>query len=205
MLRLRDIMTSDVVTLAPEVTIRDAMALLASKHLSGAPVVASGRVLGVVSATDMLDFAAALPGVPTERSDSANPDDGDDTALEPDEDEKEDEAAVAFFVDMWDNAGADVVERMNSVEGPEWDVLQEHTVSEAMTRDLFKLGPDTPVDLAADQMRKSSVHRVLVMQEDELLGIVSTKDIADAVADHKLTTNRYVFSPDAKFDDRPAR
>ena len=40
MLRLRDIMTTDLLTLAPEVTIRDAMESLAAKHVTGAPVVA---------------------------------------------------------------------------------------------------------------------------------------------------------------------
>lgn len=84
---------------------------------------------------------------------------------------------------------------MSEVGGPEWNALDEHTVEEAMTRDLFALPPETSVELAADRMRTAGVHRVLVMQEPTLVGIVTTKDIADAVADHKLTTHRYVFSP----------
>ena len=43
MLRLRDIMTTDVVTVSPESTIREAMELFASRHISGAPVVAGNR------------------------------------------------------------------------------------------------------------------------------------------------------------------
>lgn len=198
MLRLRDIMTTDVLSVSPEVTIRDAMALFATRHVSGAPVVASGKVVGVISATDLMEFAASLPGVPTERPEQESEDEWERV-----EEEVPDEGAqMAFFADTWDNAGADVAERMSEVGGAEWNVLEEHTVGEAMTRDLFSLGPDTPVELAADRMRGAGVHRVLVMQDDALLGIVTTKDVTDAVADHKLTARRYVFSPKVDIDGR---
>lgn len=59
MLRLRDIMTTELVTVSPELSLRDAMELLVTSHVSGAPVVAQHRVVGVVSATDLLGFAAA--------------------------------------------------------------------------------------------------------------------------------------------------
>ena len=67
MLRIRDIMTTDVITLDPNLTVREAMEVLTSKRISGAPVMAGDEVIGVVSATDLLQLAAALPGVPTER------------------------------------------------------------------------------------------------------------------------------------------
>ena len=67
MLRLRDIMTTDLVTLDPDLTIREAMDVFTSKRISGAPVVAGDEVIGVISASDLLQFAASLPGVPTER------------------------------------------------------------------------------------------------------------------------------------------
>ena len=51
----------------------------------------------------------------------------------------------------------------------------------------------TDVDAAAEFMRASSIHRVLVMQDRQLLGVVSTRDISDAVADRRLTTRTYVF------------
>ena len=60
MLRLRDIMTRDVVSAAPDMTIRDAMELLSERHVSGAPVVDGGKVVGIFSATDLLDLLADL-------------------------------------------------------------------------------------------------------------------------------------------------
>jgi len=43
MLRLRDIMTTDALTVTPETTVREAMELLARHHVSDAPVVGGTR------------------------------------------------------------------------------------------------------------------------------------------------------------------
>ena len=61
MLRLRDIMATDVVAISSEATVREAMELLSRHHVSGAPVVNGSTLVGVVSATDLMEFAAALP------------------------------------------------------------------------------------------------------------------------------------------------
>src|SRR5215510_13878698 len=54
MLRLRDIMTTDVLPVSPETSVRDAMELLARHHVSGAPVIANHQLVGVVTTTDLL-------------------------------------------------------------------------------------------------------------------------------------------------------
>lgn len=198
MLRLRDIMTTELVTLDPELSLRDAMSTLATKHLSGAPVVSGSTVVGVISLSDLADFAATLPGVPSMREASPEPLD-----FEIDEDLGEgDEPAGLFYSEMWDDTGADLVERFAESTGPEWNALEEHTVEEAMTRALKALPPDTLVDRAAEFMRREGVHRVLVMDGDALLGIVSAKDIADAVGEHKLVACTYVFNKGAERDER---
>ena len=71
MLKLRDIMTRDVITVSPDLALRDAMELLTARHVSGAPVVSDSKVVGVVSVTDLLSFAASQPGGPTERTDQS--------------------------------------------------------------------------------------------------------------------------------------
>lgn len=201
MLRLRDIMTTDLLTVSPEQTLRDAMELLTTRHVSGAPVMAGGKVVGVVSLTDLAAFAASVPGVPTVRPDQEEPEERE-TEEEPSEWVDGVEPPSAFFTAQWADVGADVSERFAEVEGPEWNVLEEHTVSEVMTRHLQALPPDTQVDRAADFMRTAGVHRVLVMEGESLLGLVSTRDIANAVADHRLTTRTYVFDPRNGFDAR---
>lgn len=198
MLRLRDIMTTDVITLDPNLSIREAMDVFTSRRISGAPVVSGGEVIGVVSATDLLQFTASLPGVPTERE--AAPEwfgditgDEDDEAPLPNAGAEDDPSAL-YFTELWDDAGATVVERIVAQTGAEWNSLEEHTVSEAMTSaPVCSLTPETLVTAAADYMRRAKVHRVLVMAEKQLLGLVSSSDITAAVADGKLTARTYVF------------
>ena len=199
MLRLRDIMTTDLITLDPNLTIREAMETFAARRISGAPVVAGGVVVGVISATDLLQFAASLPGVPTQRDlalDVLDDVSGDDIDMSGTLPESRDDPSAVFFTDLWDDAGATVVERMAVSTTAEWNSLEEHTVSEAMTRTpIHSLTPETVVTMAADYMRGAQIHRVLVMTGRKLVGLVTTSDITDAVADGKLTVHTYVFEP----------
>lgn len=202
MLRLRDIMTDDLVTVSPETSVRDAMELLSRHHLSGAPVIAGGSLVGVVTTTDLMTFASSLPGAPTER------DLGDDWPMWPEppiasDVDAEAQPASAYFADLWNDAGADVTTRMVSMVGPEWNALEEHHVSEVMTSaPLATLPPTADVHLAADVMQRRGIHRVLVTEGERLVGIVSALDITRAVAQHKLTERTYVFGRSTPFDGR---
>lgn len=190
MLRLQDIMTRDLVTLSPEHSLREAMSILTSRHISGAPVLANGTVVGVVSLTDLAEFAASAPGVPTERPEITEWGEWDESLADTPDGE---EPASAYFQQFWDDAGAEVAERMAETRGPEWNALEEHTVGEAMSRQVHSLKGGTSVEEAAYFMREASIHRVLVMDDGQLRGVVTTKDISDAVADHRLVSRTYVF------------
>lgn len=201
MLKLRDIMTTDVVTVGPDTTLRDAADLLARHHVSGCPVIEGGKVVGLVSASDILSFAAEQPGTPTERPVGA--DWGEWDELSPaTEAESEDEPPGTWFTDLWSDVGEDVTERMAQVGSAEWNALDEHTVAEVMTRRLWRLGPDEDVERAVALMNARSVHRVIVMDGERLAGVVSTMDIARSVADHRLGARSYVFNNDRDFDGR---
>lgn len=189
MLRLQDIMTRDLVTLSPEHSVREAMSILTSKHISGAPVISNQTVVGVVSLTDLAELASSAPGVPTERPEMAEWGEWDEPIDLP----EGEEPPSSYFEQLWDDSGAEVADRMAETGGPEWDALGELTVGEAMSRNVQSLPPGTSVEQAAQFMRNASIHRVLVIENDRLLGVVSTRDIADAVADHKLTARTYVF------------
>jgi CBS domain-containing protein len=57
-MRAMDIMTTDVITVDPDMTVQDLAKLLAERGISGAPVVdASGRLVGIVSEGDLLHRA----------------------------------------------------------------------------------------------------------------------------------------------------
>ena len=146
MLKLKDIMTSSVLSVTPQTTLREAMEILSENHISGVPVMSGSKVVGVFSATDLLDFLA-------------------------DYDETRPEVGLRHA-------------RMP---------LDEVSVTEVMTRTIQSLSPEFGVENAAEFMRKAQIHRVLVMDGDIVLGIVSTSDVAKAVAEHRIGTRTYVF------------
>jgi CBS domain-containing protein len=151
-------------------------------------------VVGVVTSTDLMTFAAALSGVPTERELIGDAMDApieraDEADLDPDAD-----SPAAYFYEMWDDAGADTSARISAASSPEWNALEEHDVSEVMTRSpLVMLPVDATAEEAAGLMRRNRIHRILVTENGTLAGIVSALDIAGAVADHRFTTRMYVF------------
>lgn len=61
-IRARDVMSRSVVTVSPEATLREAIALLHERRISGVPVARDGVPVGVVSRTDV--FAALDDALP---------------------------------------------------------------------------------------------------------------------------------------------
>jgi CBS domain-containing protein len=61
MLAAADVMTTDVITISPETTVRDIATLLHSKRISGVPVVdTAGNILGIVTEGDLV--TSSSPG-----------------------------------------------------------------------------------------------------------------------------------------------
>ena len=57
-------MTTRLATLTPDVTLHDAVAVLADNHVGGAPVVRGDKVVGLLSATDLLTYLTDIDGGP---------------------------------------------------------------------------------------------------------------------------------------------
>ena len=188
MLQVRDAMTREVLTVTPETTLREAAELFVSRHVSGAPVVEGQKVVGVVSATDVLEFVATHPPGPRTRADRGEVGEwAERPASEPD-----DAAPGAYFADLWDDVEAETTQRFADSEGPEWDVFAEHTVQEVMTQAVCSLPSTRPIAAAAEYMKTAGVHRLLVVDRGKLVGIITSTDIARAVADHRLQERRSV-------------
>jgi CBS domain-containing protein len=167
---VRDIMTTDVVTLDPEMTLREAAVVFADRHVSGAPVVTNGRVMGVLSASDILEAEAS----------AARDIDDDDTV----QDGFDEDGAIpaAFFARLWPDAAVDVNERFGSERRRDpvasGSLLDAHVVSHAMSRRVLHVHPQASIAQAAERMAAASVHRLLVIDAGGLVGIVTTSDIA---------------------------
>jgi CBS domain-containing protein len=193
MLQVRDVMTRDVITVSPEHTLREAMEVLSRHHVMGAPVVRGHEVVGVVSGSDLMEFAAALPPVADAELEPLDVPELEDDALALPGDEAEEQSA-SWFLARWRDERPDANERIVDAGESTWTALDEHTVSEVMTRGVVSLRPTVSLAAAADLMRRKRLHRVLVMEHDQLVGILSTTDIVAAVADGRLTRTRWVFS-----------
>ncbi|HSJ25707.1 MAG TPA: CBS domain-containing protein [Longimicrobiales bacterium] len=170
MLKLKDFMTRDVAVLTPDDTLRDAVALFSERFITGAPVVAGDDVVGVVSAMDVMDFAAS--------ADRQNNGSDGEWAL----DEVPSEVTSSYFTDLWEEG----VELMDESAATAHDLLAEHTVSEIMTHHVLLLSPDTEVHDAAAFMIEHGVHRVLVAADGQLEGLVSTTDFLRLIAERRL-------------------
>lgn len=196
MLRLSDIMTRDVVVTTPEMTLREAAELFATHHISGAPVVSGTKVIGVVSAADILELAATARGATPDIIEQPESLGWAEPVLD-DDSTSEGALPTSYFTDLWSEASDDVTRRVNNPMATDLDILDEHTIEDVMSRPLVALSPHDDVCTAADLMRQRSIHRVLVVENGELVGIVTTIDIVKAVADRKLMTRTYVFDRSA--------
>jgi CBS domain-containing protein len=181
MLCVRDIMTSRVVTLTPEATIREAMETLSTNHLSGAPVISGNKVVGVISMSDILGLLISSPEPVTAESSPSLADEWDDTSDDlADEDETE---AASLSEDVWDEWTQGSEGRIDDATPLLANLLDQRTVAEAMNAEVFSVPPGATVSIAATMMRERGIHRVLVIRRNVLLGIVSALDIVRAVSD----------------------
>lgn len=183
MATLRKIMTDQVVSVPPEMSLRDAVELLRGNGISGVPVVAGEDVVGVLSVTDLLEFSAGRTAPDIAPGESAAPEGDFWEGVEEWAPVEEEQDPASYFRDLWPDSEESVAERWDHASAGSWDRLSEHAVAEIMTRKLCSLPPDTTVREAARYMVDRDIHRVLVMEGDRLLGIVSTTDVVRAVAD----------------------
>jgi acetoin utilization protein AcuB len=133
-MRVAELMQTNVRTISADATVAEAVQAMADTHVSGLPVVAgNGRVVGVVTTTDVLQ------------------------------------------------AQAEAQDRRSRTE------LFEHTpVRDLMTPTPLTVAPDDDVREAARQMLYTEVHRLFVVDQDRLVGVISQTDIAHAVGTGRL-------------------
>lgn len=142
---VRAVMQSQVVTLRPEMSARDAERILAEHRLTGAPVVDERQhVLGVVSQSDLVRLDARPPSTAT---------------------------AGAFFSDV------DAYDDLGTLPADESMVR----LDSLMSRNLLTVAPEDPLAKAARLMRQHGVHRLLVVENETLRGVVSSLDLLVAI------------------------
>ena len=167
---VQEIMQRDVVTVTPDTSVRDLLRRMVAAQISGLPVVSEeGEILGVVSTTDVIRLGAEAADVPQEMLT------WEPLAL-PGE-EYDPESAAPFFLasEDWsypteDQAGA-------VQEG----FFDGYSVADIMTRAAFTVRPTDTVEETARFLLRGRIHRALVVEGSQLLGIVTTFDLLRAL------------------------
>lgn len=180
-LRVHEIMTPEVIVFSPRLTLREAIVELADNSLGGAPVVENDRVVGIISASDILEFVASR--LTLDMGSDVSAEDWDDNVDEDTADLSEEEDDPSEF---YLTAEMDLDDLHDELAGIGRDLLDQHRIEEIMTKRLISIAPDAEVAEAASLMLYTSVHRLLVLEDDRLHGVVSTSDIVRAVAQKKL-------------------
>ena len=182
MLAVRDIMQTDVITVSTDTTARYLARLLADEEISGVPVLdSSGALAGVVSSTDLVRLAADDSGVhlrPTGTGVGVDPirdADGDEDDSDGESDPygfflpEDSPFSGQRFLEQWPDGDFDTV-----------------TVAEIMTPISFAVQPDTPLPELCQFLVRGRIHRAVVKNKGELLGIVTSADVLRAVADGRM-------------------
>ncbi|HET9438859.1 MAG TPA: CBS domain-containing protein [Longimicrobiales bacterium] len=163
---VRDIMQTEIVTVRPATDVRDLVQLMARHRISGMPVIdPAGNIAGVVSATDVLALAAY--GADASRGEGS---------WSNDEGAQDEETA-----DYWRTTDAPLELVMTYATN-----VPEYRVEDIMTPAAFSVTSTTTVPELARFLLRGRIHRALVIDEDQLVGLVSAFDVLRAVGELAL-------------------
>ncbi len=149
-LLVRDIMTRDVVAVAPDTSLAVVAKLFSERHISGAPVIdKESRPIGVITLADLVYPVA--PGTLQGRGKSV------------------------FYVVTQDAT------QLRSIEVP---CRRDGVVNDVMLAFVLSVPPDKPVREAVRLMVADEIHRLLVVEDGRLVGIISAMDVMRMLAEH---------------------
>ena len=149
-----DIMSHPVIAARKEMTIRELIVLLEEKQISGVPVVdADDCLIGVISITDLL-----LLGAGTEN------------------------ASGFEESDFHSSPAMDEMGKTQSLLEPEEEFL-DRPIPEIMSRTVITVSGQSHIGEVAARMVSNRIHRVIVVQGEKIVGIVSVTDILRALRD----------------------
>jgi CBS domain-containing protein len=141
-------MQTSLITVTPETPLINVHRLFTDDEITGAPVVDDDdRLVGVISAADLIRATQA-----EHESGAARP---------------------TYFRDFVPYSGPDWTTWPEDFQ----DRLRELRVEDAMTEGAISVPPDAPVSDVARVMRERRIHRVLVVEQGTLVGVISAFDL----------------------------
>lgn len=150
----KDLMTTDVETVEADWPINRVAQFLTDRNISGAPVVDSEQLVGVISLTDIARY--------------------DGTAGDPVATEK---PASFYRTEVEPNYAEEDLNALRVSQG------NETTAEHVMTPQIYDVSKHTSVQQVAQVMYRSGIHRVFVTQGDQILGVITAQDMLKVVAE----------------------
>jgi CBS domain-containing protein len=153
MLRVRDVMTSPVESVSPDVLVKDASALLARKNVSGLPVVDGDRVIGIFSEADVLRSMKTM---------------------------KKDLRLVYPSISSLGIAFQEEVTQREIIEA--YNEIGNMPVREVMSTNVVTISPDSTLNEAIVNMVHRSISRLPVVEKNKIVGIITRGDVIRGLA-----------------------
>ena len=160
MVKIRDIMTSPVITIDPEATVKDAAALLAEKDVSGAPVVDDGKIVGIFSEADVLRSLKTT---------------------------KKDMRLIFPSISSIGIAFQEQVTQREILEA--YEEIGHMRVRDVMSKEVKTVESGITVNEAIVKMVSNGINRLPVVEDGALVGIVTRGDVIKGLAKETVGSN----------------
>jgi CBS domain-containing protein len=153
MLKVKEVMTKDVLTVTPATTVKDAAAILAQKGISGLPVMDSGKVVGIFSEADVLRSLKTT---------------------------KKDMRLIYPSVSSLGIAFQEEVTQREILEA--YEEIGEMPVKDVMSKTVVTVSPEITVNEAILTMVHKGINRLPVVEKNVLVGIITRADVIRGLA-----------------------
>lgn len=163
---VHEVMHRTVITVNPEMTVRDLIHVLVDNSIHGVPVLdEDGRAMGVVSMTDVLQLASHEAEIPAGQIDF-------DPAVLPEEVGGDEDVVRTHSLVPFTEV---------SVRAPVEATFDAYLVRDIMTETAFALDPNDTLEFAVEFMLRGHIHRALVAENGILVGIITPFDVLRSI------------------------
>ncbi|MEM5793828.1 MAG: CBS domain-containing protein [Candidatus Aenigmatarchaeota archaeon] len=154
MKKVRDFMNCNVIFVSPEDSIFKAAKIFCDKNISGAPVVEEGKVVGVISISDIIRFVS----MKLQKADLAQI------------------PSLSLLLFDFIKSSKEYLQMKKEI-----NKILKVKVRDVMSKEVVSVNPEASLIEAASLMEKNDVNRLPVIENDKLVGIIAREDLIKAL------------------------
>lgn len=158
MRKVKEFMNKNVFFVKGNHSVFDVAKVFSKSHISGAPVVDKGKIIGMISVSDIVKFMGIKLLDPSIMASSPS-------------------SLSIIFLNLT-KLGSDFIHFKNELER-----ISKTEVKHMMSREVVCISPDANLFEAADMMEKHDVNRLPVVEKNKLVGIIARADLIKALVE----------------------